>query len=161
MKKMQTRLFVGAALVLGTSAVFAQAAHYPAGKSVFEARCAVCHQAAGKGQEGLAPPLTEYPGKYAGTPAGRRQLGATVLNGMFGEIAVNGKTYNFKMPSFATASDDDLAQVLNYIVFDLNRQHGSAKPFTASEIKAARAQSIDGSAVHAQRAALTKALGLQ
>lgn len=160
MKLMQTRLVVGAVLVLGSTAVFSQTVHYPAGKSTFEARCVVCHQAGGKGQDGLAPPLTEYPGKYAGMADGRRQLSATVLNGMFGEIAINGKTYNFKMPSFATASDDELAQVLNYVVFDLNRQHGLAKPFTASEIKAARAQSMDGNAVHAQRATLTKALGL-
>jgi mono/diheme cytochrome c family protein len=153
--------FVGAALAVVGSASFAQSVHYPTGKSLFEARCAVCHQAGGKGQDGLAPPLTEYPGTYAGLPDGRRQLGATVLNGMFGEITVHDKTYNFKMPSFASAGDDDLAQILNYVVFDLNRQHGAAKPFSAVEIKAARTPAIDGSAVHAQRAVLTKALGLQ
>ena len=157
---MQIRLAVGAALVAVTGAAVAQTVHFPAGKNVFDARCTVCHQAGGKGQDGLAPPLTEYPGKYAGTPDGRRQLSATVLNGMFGEISVNAKTYNFKMPSFATSSDEDLAKVLNYIVFDLNHPHGAAKPFTASEIKAARAQSIDSSTVHAQRATLIKALGL-
>jgi mono/diheme cytochrome c family protein len=137
-----------------------QAAHYPAGKSMFDAQCAVCHQAGGKGQDGLAPPLTEYPGKYAGVAAGRAQLASTVLHGMFGEIQVHDKSYNFKMPSFASASDEDLANVLNYIVFDLNAQHGDAKPFTAADIKAARAQTLDSSAVHAQRAVVTKSLGL-
>jgi mono/diheme cytochrome c family protein len=144
-----------------TSVAHAQvAAHYPAGKSMFDAQCAVCHQAGGKGQDGLAPPLTEYPGKYAVVAAGRAQLASTVLHGMFGEIHVRDKSYNFKMPSFASASDEDLASVLNYIVFDLNAQHGDAKPFTAADIKAARAETLDSSAVHAQRAVVTKGLGL-
>ncbi|KVH03406.1 cytochrome c [Burkholderia sp. BCCIQ04A] len=134
--------------------------HYPAGKSLFDAQCVVCHQAGGKGQDGLAPPLTEYPGKYAAVEAGRAQLIATLLHGMFGEIDVHGKRYNFKMPSFASASDDDIAHVLNYVVFDLNAQHGDAKPFTAADIRAARAKPMDGAAVHAQRAAVIKGLGL-
>ncbi|MDI9712565.1 c-type cytochrome, partial [Acinetobacter baumannii] len=54
---------------------------YPAGKGLFDAQCAVCHQAGGKGQDGLAPPLTEYPGKYATVEAGRAQLIATLLHG--------------------------------------------------------------------------------
>ncbi|OXH91709.1 cytochrome C, partial [Burkholderia multivorans] len=54
-----------------------QTVHYPAGKSLFDAQCAVCHQAGGKGQDGLAPPLTDYPGKYATVEQGRAQLVAT------------------------------------------------------------------------------------
>lgn len=134
--------------------------HDPAGKGLFDAQCAVCHQAGGKGQDGLAPPLTEYPGKYATAEAGRAQLIATLLHGMFGEIQVHDKRYNFKMPSFASASDDDIAHVLNYVVFDLNAQHGDAKPFTAADIRAARAKQMDGTAVHAQRAVVIKGLGL-
>ncbi|WP_347469378.1 c-type cytochrome [Burkholderia stagnalis] len=137
-----------------------QGARYAAGKGLFDAQCAVCHQAGGRGQDGLAPPLTEYPGKYATLAQGRAQLVATLLSGMFGEIKVRDKTYNFKMPSFAGTSDEDLAQVLNYVVFDLNAKHGAAKPFTADEIRAARPQATDGAAVHAQRAVVTKGLGL-
>ena len=91
---------------------------------------------------------------------GRAQLTSTVVHGMFGEIKVHEKSYNFKMPSFATMSDEELAQLLNYVVFDLNPQHGSAKPFTVAEIRAARAQPMDGMAVHTQRAVVTKGLGL-
>ena len=121
---------------------------------------ALPRQAGGKGQDGLAPPLTEYPGKYSTTAPGRAQLTSTLVHGMFGEIKVHDKSYNFKMPSFASASDEDLAQVLNYVVFDLNAQHGDAKPFTAADIKAARAQTMDSAAVHTQRAVVTKGLGL-
>lgn len=149
-----------AAMALPGIAGAQQAVQYAAGKSLFDAQCAVCHQAGGKGQDGLAPPLTEYPGKYAAAEAGRAQLVATLLHGMFGEIKVRDKSYNFKMPSFASASDDDIAHVLNYVVFDLDAQHGNAKPFTAADIRAARAKEMDGTAVHAQRAAVIKGLGL-
>lgn len=149
-----------AALTVPGMADAQQAVHYPAGKSLFDAQCAVCHQAGGKGQDGLAPPLTEYPGKYAAAETGRAQLVATLLHGMFGEIKVHDKSYNFKMPSFASASDDDIAHVLNYVVFDLDAQHGDAKPFTAADIRAARAKEMDGTAVHAQRAVVVKGLGL-
>ncbi|KVE79147.1 c-type cytochrome [Burkholderia vietnamiensis] len=151
-----------AGALLGSSAAAdaQQAARYPAGKTMFDAQCAVCHQAGGKGQDGLAPPLTEYPARYATVDAGRAQLVATLLHGMFGEIAVRDKRYNFKMPSFAAASDEDIASVLNYVVFDLGERPAGAKPFTAAEIRAARAKEMDGTAVHAQRAIVTKGLGL-
>ena len=162
MKGKQAGKFAVACMTAVTAFAFSglagaqETVHYPAGKSLFDAQCAVCHQAGGKGQDGLAPPLTEYPGKYATAETGRAQLVATLLHGMFGEIKVRDKHYNFKMPSFASASDDDIAHVLNYVVFDINAQHGDAKPFTAADIRAARAKAMDGTAVHAQREVVIK-----
>jgi mono/diheme cytochrome c family protein len=155
-----TTTLIAAALACGASFAEAQAVQYAGGKTTFDGKCVVCHQAGGKGMDGLAPPLVEYPGKYAGTDEGRRHLGHTVLYGMFGPIKVKDKSYNFKMPSFASMSDAEIAEVLNYVVFDLNAQHGSAKPFDAEQIKALRASPIDGSAVHAQRESVVKSLGL-
>ena len=43
--------------------------------------------------------------------------------------------------------------------FDINAQHGDAKPFTAADIRAARAKAMDGTAVHAQREVVIKGLG--
>lgn len=155
---------MSALLALSASIVsahaLAQSVQYASGKGIFDTKCAVCHQAGGKGQDGLAPPLTQLPGRYAGDAAGRRQLGLTVLNGMFGAITIKDKTYNFKMPSFASASDEELASVLNYVVFDLNAKHDKAKPFTAAEIKTLRAAPMDGAQVRENRAALIKSLGL-
>ncbi len=160
MKGKTTRVIAMMTFAGAVNVSVAQTVLYHAGKTTFDAHCAVCHQTGGIGQDGLAPPLTRYPGKYAGVAAGRQQLTATVLHGMFGEIRVNDKTYNFRMPSFASMSDEELAQVLNYVVFDLNARHANAKPFTASDLKTARGQELDGSAVHARRALLTKRLGL-
>lgn len=157
--KIMTTL-IAAALSCGVSVAQAQAVQYAGGKATFDGKCVVCHQAGGKGMDGLAPPLVEYPGKYAGTDEGRRHLGYTVLYGMFGPIKVKEKTYNFKMPSFASLSDAEIADVLNYVVFDLNAAHGNAKPFDAAQIQALRANPVDGSAVHRQRESVVKSLGL-
>jgi mono/diheme cytochrome c family protein len=153
-------LMMAMSLMTTAQLTSAQTVHFPGGKSTFDGKCAVCHQAGGKGMDGLAPPLVEYPGKYADTKDGRTQLGDTVLYGMFGPIKVKEKNYNFKMPSFATLSDAEIADVLNYVVFDLNAQHGNAKPFDAAEIHALRANTLDASAVHQQRGAVVKGLGL-
>lgn len=153
-----TLCVTGAALSAGEA--FAQSAQYAPGKAFFETKCAVCHQAGAKGQDGLAPPLTELPGRYASNAQGRTQLGLTVLNGMFGTIAIKDKSYNFKMPSFRGESDEDLANVLNYLVFDVDAKHAGAKPFTAAEVKALRATEMDGAQVRAHRDVALKSLGL-
>lgn len=154
------RLAISAIALAASTQVPAQSVHYPGGKATFDGKCAVCHQAGGKGMDGLAPPLVEYPGKYADAKDGRAHLGHTVLYGMFGPIKVKEKSYNFKMPSFATLSDAEIADVLNYVVFDLNAQHGSAKPFGEAEIQTLRANTLDAAAVHRQREAVVKGLGL-
>ncbi|CDY75435.1 Methylamine dehydrogenase light chain precursor [Caballeronia glathei] len=151
---------MAAALACGSSFACAQAVQYAGGKATFDGKCVVCHQAGGKGMDGLAPPLVEYPGKYAGSDDGRKHLGHTLLSGMFGPIKVKDKNYNFKMPAFASLSDAEIADVLNYVVFDLNAQHGNAKPFDAAEIKALRAAPVDASAVHQRREGVVKGLGL-
>ncbi|RDU96239.1 c-type cytochrome [Trinickia dinghuensis] len=149
--------WAGAALIGGQA--HAQNVQYAPGKVIFDSKCVVCHQAGGKGQDGLAPPLIELPGRYAAHDEGRQQLTMTVLNGMFGAITVDSKTYNFKMPSFKAMSDEDLADVLNYVVFDLNAKHDGAKPFTAADVKAMRASPMDGAKVREHRDVALKSIG--
>lgn len=151
--------FVLTGMLAAAPAAHADGVQFAAGKTIFDGKCVVCHQAGGKGQDGLAPPLTDMPGRYAGNDDGRKQLGLTVLNGMFGAISLGGKTYNFKMPSFRSMSDDELASVLNYVVFDLNAQHGAAKPISADEIKALRATEMDGAQVREHRDVALKSIG--
>jgi len=133
---------------------------YPEGAAAFQANCAVCHGAKGLGQPSLAPPLTSYPARYASIAEGRRQLAMTVLNGMFGGIDVENKHYDFKMPDFATLDDAALAQVLNFVVFDLASAPAATKPLAPEEIAAERAHWQDGAAVREHRTAVLGALGL-
>ena len=133
---------------------------YPAGAAAFQANCAVCHGAKGTGQPSLAPPLTSYPARYASIPEGRRQLAMTVLYGMFGDVVVEQKHYDFKMSEFPQLDDDTLAAVLNFVIFDIGHAGQDTKPLAANEIAAERSQPLDGTAVHTHRTAVLAALGL-
>lgn len=143
----------------------ADAPRYPEGAASFKANCAVCHGPAGAGIPGLAPPLTHYPAVYATHPEGRRQLAMMVLFGMFGDVVVEGRHYNFKMPEFARFGDEQLAATLNFVVFDLGAgalpAGGAAPaPIAGSEVAALRDPRLNGEQVRAHRDALLAELGL-
>lgn len=133
---------------------------YPEGAATFQANCAVCHGAKGAGQPSLAPPLTSYPARYASIPEGRRQLAMTVLYGMFGDVVVEQKHYDFKMSEFPQLDDNTLATVLNFVIFDIGHASQDTKPLMASDIAAERGKPVDGAAVHTHRATVLSALGL-
>ncbi len=81
------------------------------GQLVFNANCAACHQASGKGLAGVFPPLDASEWVNGDT----RVLANIVLHGINGEISVAGQTYNGMMPAFAQLSDAELAAVLSHI----------------------------------------------
>jgi mono/diheme cytochrome c family protein len=119
---------------------------------VFQANCAVCHRANGAGTAGLAPPVTDYPPRFVATAEGRRQLALTVLFGMYGDIVVGERHYNFKMPEFTRLDDASLAATLNFLVFDLGRAPADVAPLAAADLAAERGRALDGSAVREHRA---------
>jgi mono/diheme cytochrome c family protein len=122
------------------------------GAAVFAANCAVCHRANGAGQAGLAPPLTSYPARYIALAEGRRQLVMTLLYGMFGDIVVDERHFNFKMPDFARLDDATLAATINYVVFDLGKAPGTAAPLQPEEVARERSLALGGDAVRRHRA---------
>ena len=126
-------------------------AAYPQGAEVFQANCAVCHGPAGAGVPSLAPPLVSYPARYAASAEGRRQLAMTVLYGLFGDITVEDRHYDFRMPDFARLDDATLSAALNFVVFDLGHAPAGVKPLGPEEIAAERAHPVDGAAVREHR----------
>jgi mono/diheme cytochrome c family protein len=122
------------------------------GAATFQANCAVCHRANGAGTPGLAPPVTDYPPRFVATPEGRRQLALTALFGMYGDIVVGERHYNFKMPEFTRLDDAVLAAVLNFVAFDLGHAPADVAPLAASDLAAERGRALDGSAVREHRA---------
>ena len=134
-----------------TPAAGASGPAYPLGASSFRSNCVVCHGPSGAGLPGLAPPLLSYPGRYAASGEGRRQLAMTVLFGLIGEIAVEDKHFNFQMPEFSRLDDATLAATLNFVVFDLDHAPADVKPITPGEIATERAHPMDGMAVHEHR----------
>jgi mono/diheme cytochrome c family protein len=140
-----------AGLLTAARAADTPAPAYARGAAAFQANCAVCHGPQGAGVPSLAPPLVSYPAHYAAAPEGRRQLAMTVLYGLFGEIAVDDKHYDFRMPDFARLDDASLAATLNFVVFDLGHAPVTVKPLAAAEITAERAHVVDGAAVREHR----------
>ncbi|MBS0393007.1 MAG: cytochrome c [Proteobacteria bacterium] len=150
-------LLAGWALAAGVARADDQP-RYPDGAATFQANCAVCHRANGAGTPGLAPPLTEYPARFAGIAEGRRQLAMTVLYGMFGDIVIGERHYNFKMPDFGRFDDATLAAALNFVVFDIGHAPAATAPLAAADIAAERVHELDGSAVREHRATVVAGL---
>jgi mono/diheme cytochrome c family protein len=149
-------LSLGLALLAGsalrTSAVAQNASH----SAVFDSNCSVCHQLGAAGVPGQFPRLAGRAGKIAATAAGRNYLERVVLSGMIGGITVDGtEIVGGVMPSFATLSDKDLADALDYIASldDSGKLHWNGAVFTAADIAKARAdKSLSPGQVHQLRA---------
>ncbi|HEY9117197.1 MAG TPA: cytochrome c, partial [Roseivirga sp.] len=86
------------------------------GLQLYRNTCAACHGGAGRGIEGLAPPLdgSEY------IKGSVKRLGLVLLHGLKGPVTVKGQEYNFnaQMPGIAqnpTISDQDIADLIVYL----------------------------------------------
>jgi hypothetical protein len=75
----------------------------------------------------------------------------TVLYGLFGDITVDDKHFDFKMPDFSRLEDATVAATLNYVVFDLGHAPASVQPLSGADIAAERAHPLDGAAVREHR----------
>jgi len=100
------------------------------GQNVFAQNCASCHGASGQGLPGAAPPLAGNP-YVSGNP---NKVIATVLNGMHGQIQVNGASYNGIMPAWkGKLTPEEIAGVISYI----RSAWGNKAPLvTAAQVKA-------------------------
>lgn len=81
------------------------------GKEVYTAYCINCHMEDGKGIPDLNPPLAKA--DYIKKPA--KTLINIILKGQSGEIMVNKKKYNAVMLPQSYLTDEEVADVLNYI----------------------------------------------
>ena len=81
------------------------------GKSVYANNCMNCHMEDGKGIANAFPPLAKS--DYLKKPA--KDLIAVVLKGQSGEVKVNGVVYNGNMPAQDYLTDEEIADVLNYV----------------------------------------------
>ena len=81
------------------------------GKEVYAMHCQNCHMEDGKGIPDLNPPVAKA--DYIKKPA--KTLIGVILHGQSGEVVVNGKKYNAIMPAQDYLSDEEIADVLNYV----------------------------------------------
>jgi mono/diheme cytochrome c family protein len=111
-------------------------ARFELGKTLFTATCATCHQATGRGLDGLAPPLLDSEWVLGSS----ERIIRIALHGLKGPIVVLGREHTGDMPAFKALDDEQLAAVLTYV----RREWGhTASPITPAEVKAQRAATAD------------------
>lgn len=86
-----------------------------AGAQTYNIYCATCHQTNGKGDGTRFPPLSDTDWVTANRGQNRNRLISLLLNGLEGQIEVNGVAYNGIMPAHSFLSDAEVAGVLTYI----------------------------------------------
>ncbi|MSR41988.1 MAG: c-type cytochrome, partial [Phycisphaerales bacterium] len=102
------------------------------GKRLFS-NCMTCHQANGRGQPPVYPPLRGSP--FALGEPGR--LIRIVLHGLEGAVEVDGVRYNQAMQVPALSSDEDIAAVLTYM---RSAWGNNAEPVDAAMVRQVREQ---------------------
>jgi len=110
-----------------------------AGEALFTGTCSVCHQANGAGLPGVFPPLAKS--DFLAADVKRAQ--GIVLHGLSGKVTVNGSDYNSVMPPMTQLNDDEVANILTYV---LNSWGNPGGRVLADEVRKRRAEAAPVSA---------------
>ncbi|TDR23384.1 cytochrome D1 domain-containing protein [Marinicella litoralis] len=117
-----------AEMMAGTTDLASQIA---AGEKIYQTYCTACHQANGQGLAGAFPPLAQSDYLLAD----KNRAISTVIGGLSGEITVNGKTYNAVMPNLSYLKDEEVANVVTYV---MNSWGNQGFQVSTAEVMAAR-----------------------
>jgi mono/diheme cytochrome c family protein len=149
------RLLVALMLLLATCGIASAS-----GNDIFSSKCVVCHQANGHGVPGMYPPLADSIGSYVAIPEGRAYLVHVISFGMSGPISAHGQTYDGVMQPWPALKDQEVAQVLNYVLANFNTRllPKDFAPLTVDEVKKYRSANTALGDIHKEREALLKAL---
>jgi mono/diheme cytochrome c family protein len=102
------------------------------GKKVYDSLCLACHMANGTGVPGMYPPLADTDW----VTGDKERLIQITIQGLSGEIEVNGVTYNNIMPPNSHLSNQEIADVLTYIRQSFGNDAGEV---TVEEVQKVRA----------------------
>lgn len=102
-----------------------------AGKSLFAGTCSTCHQPTGEGLPGVFPPLA----KSDFLMSDKSRAIEIVLNGKSGPVTVNGKEFNSVMPPMSQLNDDEVANILTYV---MNSWGNQSEQISAAEVAKVR-----------------------
>jgi nitrite reductase (NO-forming) len=103
-----------------------------AGKALFAGTCSTCHQADGKGLEGVFPPLAKS--DYLARDA--RRVPSVILHGLTGKLTVNGRDYDSVMPPMTQLTDDEVANISTYVLNSWGNPGGRISKADAAAIRA-------------------------
>ncbi len=106
------------------------------GSILYNSYCATCHERNGRGDNNRFPPLVDS----EWVTGDEERLIDVVLNGMQGEIEVNGKIYNGLMPQNGHLEDLAIASILTYVRRRFGGIEGS--PITIEQVSKVRSNPI-------------------
>ncbi|CUA85405.1 cytochrome D1 domain-containing protein [Pseudidiomarina woesei] len=101
------------------------------GKKAYEANCQACHQPNGKGLAGAFPPLASNPN----VTSDKLHVVRTILKGMSGPLEVNGQKYNAVMPPMQHISDEDIADIANYVLSSWGNKGGKVTEEEVEDVR--------------------------
>jgi len=104
------------------------------GKSVYVTTCQACHQASGEGLPNVFPPLAKSDFLNKDKDASLR----AVVNGLSGEITVNGRKYNGIMPP-QNLNNKQIAAVLTYVY---SKWGNSGKKVTEEDVEKIKGKKV-------------------
>lgn len=81
------------------------------GEKYYNQYCLACHMQDGMGVPEMNPPLA----KTSWVTGDKERLISVVLNGLSGDVEIDGDIYSNAMGSFAILSDNEIALILSYI----------------------------------------------
>ncbi len=99
------------------------------GEIVYKRNCVACHGQEGKGVPKVFPPLAGS--DFLTSP---EVAVSAVVNGLSGEIKVNGETYNNVMPNLQL-SDEDAASVVTFVLNSWGNKGGDVSPKTIARVR--------------------------
>lgn len=101
------------------------------GKQVYMSTCFACHQSEGQGIASVFPPLAAS--DYLNADVDRSIK--VILQGLQGEISVNGATFNNVMPS-QSLTDEEIANVLTYVYNSWGNSGARVTPAMVATVRA-------------------------
>lgn len=123
------------------------------GLLIYQRACMSCHQADGRGQPGLFPPLRDADWIKAPDPA---RLIRITLHGLVGPLSVNGVPFQSSAPFMpghaATLTDQEISTVLTWIRQEMG---GLDAPVTAAAVTSIRQKEAGRTAMWTQAQLLT------
>ena len=102
-----------------------------AGAVLFNGTCSVCHQNDGAGVANVFPPLA----KSDFLAADKKRAIGIPLNGLTGPVTVNGQPYNSVMPPMSQLNDDEIANILTYVLNSWGNPGGRVSTEEVREIR--------------------------
>ncbi len=103
-----------------------------AGGALFNGTCSVCHQSNGAGLPEVFPPLA----KSDFLLADRKRAIGVVINGLTGPVTVNGRSFNSVMPPMSQLNDDEVANILTYVLNSWGNSGGRVSIQEVAQVRA-------------------------